>query len=195
MTNWLSQSTLCNSFNSFCSFVARLHRRHFIISFSLPFYKKQREDDESKNYRIYLPQWFTKERIKLPLGEFKLVNMKIAIWMPEKIVGVSALLPTLSKNGLKLENFQYILADNNICNAYQLVTLPWKIHIDLAHRSMSRVIFMLSEGKDKLNVNYTKSTWILMLYLQLLFKYFITKILLLLFRSWSPDSTANHSSM
>ena len=78
--------------------------------------------------------------------------------MPEKIVGVSALLPTLSKNGLKLENFQYILADNNICNAYQLVTLPWKIHIDLAHRSMSRVIFMLSEGKDKLNVNYTKST-------------------------------------
>ena len=107
---------------------------------------------------------------ELQLGEFKYVNMKVAVQMPEEIVAVGTLLPTLSKNGLKLENFQYISTDNNICNANQPVNLPWKIHFDSVNRSTSGAIFtifknqelmfitVLNEGMDKLKVKYTKST-------------------------------------
>ena len=113
---------------------------------------------------------YSSERIKLQPGEFKHVNMKVAVRMPEEIVAVGILLPTLSKNGLKLENSQNISADNNICNANQPVNLPWKIHFDLVNRSTSGAIFTifknqelmflttLNEGMEKLKVKYMKST-------------------------------------
>ena len=134
----------------------------FIYDKGLPKCPKQLQNDI---FVLYSP-----ERIELQPGEFKYVNMKVAVQMPEEIVAVGTLLPTLSKNGLKLENFQYISADNNICNANQPVKLPWKIHFDSVNRSTSGAIFTifknqelmfittLNEGMDKLKVKYTKST-------------------------------------
>ena len=54
--------------------------------------------------------------------------------MPEQIIAASILLPTLSKNGLRMESFQQILAGNNISNANQPIKLPQKLHFDLFNR-------------------------------------------------------------
>ena len=113
---------------------------------------------------LYLP-----ERTQLRLGEFKHVNMKVAVRMPEQIVAACVLLPMLSKNGLKLESFQYISAGKNFCNANQPVNLPWRIHFDLVNRSTEGAISTicknqelcfittLNKGVDKLKVKYTKT--------------------------------------
>ena len=97
--------------------------------------------------------------------------MKVAVRMLEQIDAVSILFPMLSKNGLKLESFQYISADNNVCNnANQPVSLPWRIHFDLVNRNAEGTFFTicknqalcfitaLNEGMNKLKVKYTKST-------------------------------------
>ena len=52
---------------------------------------------------LYSPQ-----RIKLRPGEFKHVNMKLAVRTPEQIIAACVLLSALSINGLKLESFQYL---------------------------------------------------------------------------------------
>ena len=51
---------------------------------------------------------FSLERIQLPPEEFKKVDMKLSIRLPEQIVIAYTLLPSFNKNGLKLENCQYI---------------------------------------------------------------------------------------
>ena len=55
--------------------------------------------------------------------------MKLCVCMPEKIIAACALLPTLSINGLRMESFQYISADNN---NYQSINLIWKLHLRIA---------------------------------------------------------------
>ena len=50
---------------------------------------------------LYSPQ-----RIKLRPGVFKHINMKLGVRMPEQIIAACVLLPTLSKNGLKLKSLQ-----------------------------------------------------------------------------------------
>ena len=94
--------------------------------------------------------------------------MKLAVRMPEEIIAACVRLSTLSKNELKLESFQCISADNNICNTNQPANLPRKINFDLVNRSTGGAIFIihkkqelwfmatLNEGMDKLKVKFTK---------------------------------------
>ena len=65
--------------------------------------------------------------IELGPGEFISVDMKMSLRLPEQIIAACVLLPTLSKNGLRTESFQYYSADSNICNANQPINLPWKV--------------------------------------------------------------------
>ena len=53
---------------------------------------------------LYSPQ-----RIKLRPGEFKHVNMKLAVRMPEQIIAACVLLPTLSKNWTQTGKFSIYL--------------------------------------------------------------------------------------
>ena len=64
---------------------------------------------------------------------------ELSVSMPEQIITACILLSTISKNGLRMESFKYILADNNICNTNQPINLPWKVHFELVNRSASTV--------------------------------------------------------
>ena len=87
--------------------------------------------------------------------------------MPEQIIAASILLPTLSKNGLRMESFQQILAGNNISNANQPIKLPRKVHFDLFNRNTNTVFSIcknkfcflttLNERMEQLRVKYTKT--------------------------------------
>ena len=68
--------------------------------------------------------------------------MKLSIRLPEQIVTTCILLPSFSKNGLKLENCQYISADNNVINLNQPINLPWKLQFELVNRSMNNLFNM-----------------------------------------------------
>ena len=61
--------------------------------------------------------------------------MKLSVRLPIQNIAPCLLLPTLCKNGLCMDSFQYISADNNICNASQPINLPWKIHFEFVNRS------------------------------------------------------------
>ena len=120
MKNWLSRSTLCKcSFNSFWSFVAKLHRRHFIISFSLVFYKnRERGWRVKKLLNLSMTKvcqnvrnscrttflCFIRQK-ELQPGEFKYVNMKVAVQMPEEIVAVGTLFQHSAKMGSNWRTF------------------------------------------------------------------------------------------
>ena len=142
-------------------FVAKLHRRHFIISFPLVFYKK-REKMKSKKFIefiyskgppkhpkqlqnngfvLYLPK-----RIRLQPGEFKHLDMKVTVWMPEEIVAVGAQLLTLSKNRLKLEDFQYIL---------QAITFAVSINLS-TYRGKDTLIWQ-TEPRGELFLQYSET--------------------------------------
>ena len=93
--------------------------------------------------------------------------MKLSVHLPEKITAAWVLLPTLSKNGLSMEDFRYISADNNIHNANQPINLPWKIHSELVNRRVNTVFLIrqkqelcflttLNEGMNELKVKYVK---------------------------------------
>ena len=73
--------------------------------------------------------------------------MKLSIHLPEQIVTVCTLLPSFSKNGLKLENCQYIVTDNNINNLNQLINLPWKLQFKLVKRNMSATFSIRTKTK------------------------------------------------
>ena len=49
--------------------------------------------------------------------------MKLSVHIPDQLIAACVLLPSFSKNGLKLENCQYILSDNNINNIDQPINL------------------------------------------------------------------------
>ena len=66
---------------------------------------------------LYLP-----ERIRLQPGEFKKVDLKLSVCLPDQLIAVCVLLPSLSENGLKLESCQYISADDNINSLNSLNT-------------------------------------------------------------------------
>ena len=72
--------------------------------------------------------------------------MKLSVHLPDQIVAVCILLPLFSKNGLKLENCQYISSDNNINNLNQPINLPWKLRLELANGNMNTV-FSIREKK------------------------------------------------
>ena len=59
-------------------------------------------------FMLYFPK-----RIKLRPGEFINVDMKLPVRIPEEIIAACVLLPTLCTNGLCMESFQYISANNN----------------------------------------------------------------------------------
>ena len=101
-------------------------------------------------------------------GEFKKVDMKLSICLPEQIVKACTLLPAFSKNKLKLENCQYISADNNIINLNQPINIPWKPQLELVNGNMNTVFLInkrqeigsittLNEGIEQLKVKYTKT--------------------------------------
>ena len=73
--------------------------------------------------------------------------MKLSIHLPEQIVTVCTLLPSFSKNGLKLENCQYIFTDNNINNLNQVINLPWKLQFKLVKRNMSATFSIRTKTK------------------------------------------------
>ena len=94
--------------------------------------------------------------------------MKLSIRLSNQIVSAILILPTLSKNGLKLENCQYISEDNNINNLNQLIKFPWKLQFELVNRNMNTVfsirtkqeigfITTLNKGLEKLEVKYSKT--------------------------------------
>ena len=111
---------------------------------------------------------YSSERITIQPGECKKVDAKLSIRLPEQIVTCCTLLLTFSKNGLKLENCQYISTDNNIINFNQLINLPWKLQLDLVNRSMNTTFLIskkqeldfivpLNEGVETLKFKYTKT--------------------------------------
>ena len=57
---------------------------------------------------------YSPERIRLQPGELKNVDMKLSIRLQNEIIATCVLLPSFSKNGLKLENCQYISVDNKL---------------------------------------------------------------------------------
>ena len=62
---------------------------------------------------------YSPERIRLQQGEFKKIDMKLSIRLPNQIIATCVFLPSFSKNGFKFENCQYISVDNNIDNLNQ----------------------------------------------------------------------------
>ena len=71
---------------------------------------------------------YSLKRIKRQPGEFINGDMKLSVHTPEQIITTCILLPTVTKNGLCLESYQYISSNNiknSICNMYQLVNSPW----------------------------------------------------------------------
>ena len=114
-------------------------------------------------FMLYFPK-----RIKLRPGEFINVDMKLPVRIPEEIIAACVLLPTLCTNGLCMESFQYISANNNTCNASQPINLPWKVHFELVNRSTNTIFSIckrqglcflttLNDGVEQLKVKYTKT--------------------------------------
>ena len=79
---------------------------------------------------LYLPK-----RIKLQPGEFINADMKLSVRLPEQIIAECLLLPTLCKNGLGMESFQYISATTTFSMLANLLTyrrkyiLNWLIEV------------------------------------------------------------------
>ena len=63
--------------------------------------------------------------------------MKLSLHLPEQIVTAYTLLPSFNESRLKLENCQYILADNNIINLNQTINFLWKLQFELVNRNMN----------------------------------------------------------
>ena len=55
---------------------------------------------------------YSPEKIRLQPAEFKKLDMKLSIHVPEQIITACTLLPSFSKNRLKLKNCQYISPEN-----------------------------------------------------------------------------------
>ena len=88
---------------------------------------------------------YSSERIKIKPGEYKKVDMKFSIRLPEQITCCTLLLTW--ENGLKLGSCQYISTDNNIINSNQPINLPWKLQLDLVNRSMDTT-FLISKKQE-----------------------------------------------
>ena len=110
---------------------------------------------------------YSPETIRLHPGQFKKVDMKLSIRLQEQVTAC-ILSPSFSKNGLKLENRQYISADNNVINLNQPINLPWKLQFELVNRSKNTIfskckrqeigyIVPLNEQIEQLKVKYTKT--------------------------------------
>ena len=110
---------------------------------------------------------YSPERIRLQPGEFKKLEIKLSIRLPEQITTAFTLLPSFSKNGFKLENCQHISADNILINFNQPIDLTWKVQLELVNRSMNTVfsirkkqeisyITTLNEGIEQLKILFTK---------------------------------------
>ena len=80
---------------------------------------------------------YSSEKIKTKPEESNKIDMKLSICLPEQTVTTWILLPTFRKNGLKLENCQYISKDSSIINCNQPLNLSWKLQLDLLNRSMN----------------------------------------------------------
>ena len=111
---------------------------------------------------------YSSEKIKTKPEESNKIDMKLSICLPEQTVTTWILLPTFRKNGLKLENCQYISKDNSIINCNQPLNLSWKLQLDLLNRSMNTnfsirqkleiaFIVPLNKGLNQLKVKYTKT--------------------------------------
>ena len=112
--------------------------------------------------------WYSLKRIKLRPGEFINIDVKWSVCLPEQIIAACVLLPTLCKNVLCMESFQYISTYTNICNANQLINLPWKVHFELVNRSTNTVFSIckrqelcflttLNDWAEELKFKYTKT--------------------------------------
>ena len=112
----------------------------FIFDSSL---QKQPKKFQNNVFVLHSPK-----RIKVRPGEFINVDMKLSVRMPQQIIAACVLLPTL-------------------CNASQLINLPWKIHFELVNRSMNTVfsickrqelcfLTISTEGMEELKVKYRK---------------------------------------
>ena len=111
---------------------------------------------------------YLSEKIKIQPDEYKKNRHETFNSSTRTNCYCHTLLPTFSKNRLKLENYQYISMDNNIINFKQLITLPWKLQLDLVNSSMNATFLIrkkqelafivpLGKGLQQLKVKYTKT--------------------------------------
>ena len=110
---------------------------------------------------------YSPERIRSQPGETAKVDMKLSIRPRNQIIFGCTLLPIFCENGLKLESYFHISADNNTMNLNQPIYLPWNLQLELVNRSLNTTfsilkrqevgyIISLNEGLDELKVKYTK---------------------------------------
>ena len=158
--------------------------------------ESEKENDKSKNYQVYLRQNnFTKtssivaeQRFctlltrtnQTTVGRMQTCRYESGSSYAWANWCCQYTLANAQQNGLKLESFQYNSAHLVCNNANQSVSLPWRIHFDLVNRNAEGTFFTicknqalcfitaLNEGMSKLKVKYTKSTWILILYVKII---------------------------
>ena len=94
--------------------------------------------------------------------------MKLSVHTPQQIIAACKFLSTLTKNGLCMESYQYMSSNNNknsICNVYQLINSPCKVHFELVNRTANTIFLIcknqelfflttLSDGVTELKVKY-----------------------------------------
>ena len=68
----------------------------------------------NNTFTLYLPK-----QITLRPGEFKKIDMKIGVKLPNNIIGTCTLIPSLEREGLSIENSSFISTENNIANVNQ----------------------------------------------------------------------------
>ena len=61
--------------------------------------------------------------------------MKVAVNMPNNIVGTCTLLLSPEREELRIQNNQYVSIEKNVLNIGQPVNLPWNIKLELLNRN------------------------------------------------------------
>ena len=75
------------------------------------------------------------ERIKLQLGEIKIVDMKLHLKLSKNLVGGCVLLPSLTSTNIKLLNAYHISTDS-----LTLEDSPYRVIFEIQNRNMNETI-------------------------------------------------------
>ena len=89
---------------------------------------------------------FTSTKI-IRLGNFKKIDVKVAVNMPNNIVGTCTLLPSLEREGLHIQNKKYNSIENNVLNIAQPENLPMNIKLELLNRNTNNTTFRIRKKK------------------------------------------------
>ena len=94
-------------------------------------YSKRRPKKlENDVFVLYPP-----ERIKLQLGEIKIVDMKLHLKLSKNLVGGCVLLPSLTSKNIKLLNSYHISTDS-----LTLEDSPYRVILEIQNRNMNEAI-------------------------------------------------------